>query len=118
MLIAAAIIFAMILYLVDKNHRWRAFWKIMSVILALLALGAGVLLMHKKEHARTRACASRIRLAFPQTYDATTDKELVRRAVSKHPDICSTGAINAAEYEQPVSGKGTKDDPIVIGPDF
>jgi hypothetical protein len=118
MLIAAAILFAMILYLVDKNQKWRAFWRILGAILALLALGAGVLLMHRKERARARVCASRIRLAFPRTYDATTDEELVRRAVSKHPDICSTGAINAAEYEQPISGKGTKDDPIVIGPDF
>jgi len=118
MLIAAAILLAMILYLVDKNQKWRAFWKIMGAILALLALGAGMLLIQKKERARMRACASRIRLAFPQTYDATTNEELVRRAVSKHPDICSTGAINAAEYEQPISGKGTQDDPIVIGPDF
>ena len=31
--------------------------------------------------------------------------------MSKHPDICSTGAINAAEYEQPISGEGTKDNP-------
>lgn len=118
MLIAAAILLAMILYLVDKNHKWRVFWRVMGALLALSVLGAAILLMQKEERVRTRRCASRLRRAFPRTYDATTDEELVRRAVSKHPEICGSETIEAAKYEGPLSGKGTKDDPSVIGPDF
>jgi hypothetical protein len=118
MMIAVAILLAMILYLVDKNRKWRIFWQVTGTVLALAAFGSGILLMQRKERVRTRACALRIRRAFPERYDATADAELVRRAESKHSEICSAGTISAPDYEQPVSGTGTKDDPIIIGPDF
>jgi len=118
-LLAAAIVFATVLYFVDKNQKWGALWKITISLglVAVICIGAFVVYGNYNASQRAKAaqieaaqpagedwfaantksekeCVAKVRKQFPTDYKDMSDSELSYRVQRKFPkcDIPSTPA--------------------------
>jgi hypothetical protein len=101
--LALAGIACFVLYLVDKNHKWRAFGKIVAAstgLFIVVAIGFFLYTQHQDKIAnRNRECAAKIRTAYPGAYDDLDDATLAEKAIAKYPNCklpptpdCTSGA--------------------------
>lgn len=56
-MLAAAILISTVLYLVDKNHQWKNFWRVGGTLAVLTALIVGGILLDDRYEAKKHASA-------------------------------------------------------------
>jgi hypothetical protein len=129
MWVAAAIIVATVLYLIDKNKRWGAFWKSVGGVTILALLGVGYLWYSDYRSAqlfrKALDCGTKIRAAYPQAmsiggdvfdqsaarpYSDLDDATLGRKVLAKYPtcDVKQWVVENVPPYPVPVERPGDK----------
>lgn len=92
MILAGAIVLAMVLYLVDKNQKWGAFKAFLKLGGGIAVLAIGAFLIYGSHESRisahNRACAAKIRAAYPGSYDDLSDATLTAKTIAKYPHFC------------------------------
>lgn len=101
--LALAVFASVVLYLVDKNQKWRIFGKIiMAASGVFIAASIGLFLYMKREDKianRNRECAARVRAAYPGAYDDLDDATLTEKTLAKYPNCripankCDSGDV-------------------------
>lgn len=91
-MLAAAIVLAMVLYLVDKNHKWALFGKLMAGVGIALVFGMLGVYDYDKHETKAaghdRICAAKVRATYPGTYDDLSDVALTEKTLAKYPHFC------------------------------
>lgn len=96
-MLAAAIILAMVLYLIDRNGQWPKFWRVLKFgAIGILLIAGGLLgVVEWSDHQMAMKnaryhCAQTIRARYPGAYDDMDDATLVTKAEIKDPKYCDT----------------------------
>ena len=101
--LALAVFASVVLYLVDKNQKWRAFAKIVVAATGICVAAFIAFVFYAKHQdeiaKRNRECAARVRSAAPGAYDDLDDATLTEKALAKYPNCeipvnkCSSGDV-------------------------
>lgn len=100
--LAISIFVCTVLYLVDKNAKWRTFWKLgftVGIVAVVLALGFGAYLYWSDlQSVRMIACAQQIRRDYPGDYDDLSDPVLTSKVEARYPGYCSSPQVRVAAH--------------------
>ena len=85
MWVAAAIVFSVILLLVDRHQKWGVLLKVVGGIIFVGLLGIGYLWYDIQQSDKLEECATKVRATYPGTYQDMDDLTLAKKVLAKYP---------------------------------
>src|SRR5215831_17382821 len=87
--LALAIFVSTVLYLIDKNRKWRAFGITLAATLGVLIVAVVGFFLYSEHQAkianRNRECAAKVRSTYPGAYNDLDDATLAEKTLAKYP---------------------------------